>query len=120
MEDTGTSSTSIRTKRFAGFGESAYQFADAVRAHGAAALGLREIGGMPKDAPAGTILVLRGNGKANLSSKDGDISVISGVSGGCIICYNDGAMKLVADPSVWESGEYAGILMGMFQPIARR
>jgi len=48
------------------------------------------------------------------------ISVISGVSGGCIICYNDGAMKLVADPSVWESGEYAGILMGMFQPIARR
>jgi hypothetical protein len=29
-------------------------------------------------------------------------------------------MKLIADPNVWESGEYAGILRGMFQPIARR
>jgi hypothetical protein len=50
-------------ERFAGFGDSAYQFADAVRANGAAALGLREIGGMPKDAPPGTILVLKGNGR---------------------------------------------------------
>ncbi len=71
-------------------------------------------------AAPGTILVVRGNGKANLNQEYGDISVISGFEDGCVIGYNDGRMKLSANTQTWTSGNYAGILVGMYRPIQRK
>ena len=107
-------------ERFDGFQGSAVDFAAAVQKHGAAALGLEEVGGAPANAAPGTLLVTRGNGKIRLSEEHGDIAVIGGVERGCIICYNDHRMKLVADPEAWISGDYAGVLVGMYRPIVRK
>jgi len=51
---------------------------------------------------------------------DGDIAVISGVEDGCVICYNDGRMKLSASTAAWTSGDYVGVLVGMYRPIQRK
>jgi hypothetical protein len=105
--------------RFAKYQQAAVDFAAAVSAVGAESLGLQEVGGSPVNAAAGTLLVIRGNGKQRLSEEYGDISVIEGVQNHLLVCYNDGIMKLPADPAVWQSGRYAGVLIGMYQPISR-
>ncbi|HWU89948.1 MAG TPA: hypothetical protein VN253_21950 [Kofleriaceae bacterium] len=105
-------------ERFQGLGGSAVMFAQIVAKYGAHALGLEEVGGLPKDAPAGTLLVTRGNDKIKISKKHGDIAVISHVEKGCVIAYNDGRMKLVANPKKWDT-DYQGVLVGMYKPIDR-
>jgi hypothetical protein len=106
-------------ERFAKYQLSAVHFDEAVDANGAEKLGLKEVGGIPPDTAAGTILVIQGNGKQRLSQTHGDISVISGVQDGLLICYNDGRMELPAKKEAWESGNYAGVLKGMYQPVPR-
>ena len=106
-------------ERFEGLGGYATQFADAVHKHGAAALGLQEVSGLPMDAEPGTLLVTRGNGRIRLSETYGDIAVIAGVASGCVVCINDATMKLIADPTEWTTGKYVGVLVGMYRPIAR-
>ncbi|HET7499529.1 MAG TPA: DUF4157 domain-containing protein [Kofleriaceae bacterium] len=106
-------------ERFEGYGAAAVDFAAAVDAHGPRALGLEKVSGLPADATPGTLLVTRGNGKIHLSREYGDIAVIAGVEQGCVICYNDGRMKLVARADAWTSGDYVGVLVGMYRPIAR-
>ncbi len=105
-------------ERFEGLGGSAVMFASVVAKYGAAALGLEEVGGLPKDAPPGTLLVTRGNDQINISKEHGDIAVISHVEKGCIVAYNDGRMKLIAAPNKWAT-DYQGVLVGMYKPIDR-
>lgn len=42
-----------------------------------------------------------------------------GGGAGLIKCYNDGVMYLPADANTWTSGSYQGVLVGMYQPVAR-
>lgn len=42
-----------------------------------------------------------------------------GGGAGLIKCYNDGVMYLPADANTWTSGNYQGVLVGMYQPVAR-
>ncbi len=106
-------------ERFEGYQVSAKHFHSAVQAHGAAAMGLEQVSGLPMDAPAGTLLITIGNGQINLSTVHGDIAVIEGVKDGVVVCYNDGRMKLSADRDAWTSGKYQGVLLGMYKPVAR-
>lgn len=106
--------------RFANYQGAAINFTAAVNANGAANLGLREVAGLPANAAPGTLLVIQGNGQQRLSQVYGDISVIEGVQDQLLVCYNDGRMRLPADAATWESGRYSGVLLGMYQPIARR
>lgn len=106
-------------ERFVGNLGHAIQFHAAVQAHGAAALGLEEVSGLPMQAAPGTLLVIRGTAKNGISLESGDISVIDGVSGGVIHCYNDGHMKLRAKESDWRDGKMADSLVAMYRPIDR-
>jgi hypothetical protein len=99
----------------------AVHFHDAVLQHGAAALGLEEVGGLPMQAAPGTLLVLKGNGRVRLDEKIGDISVIDSVSRGLIHCYNDGLMEFLAAEKEWTGeGKMAGTLVAMYRPIDRQ
>ena len=107
-------------ERFVGLTLHATMFHTAVQNAGAAALGLEAVGGLPMHAPAGTILVLRGNGKAKISMESGDVSFIDGVKGNVVVCYNDGQMNLVADEKAWgPGGHMEGTLVAMYKPIDR-
>ena len=45
---------------------------------------------------------------------------VSHVDGGKLYLINDGLMPVSSDPAQWTSGRYAGTLVGMYQPIARK
>ena len=108
-------------ERFVGHLASAVNFHDAVQQHGAAALGLETVGGLPMQAAPGTILVLRGTKKNHISREHGDISVIDNVSGGVVHCYNDGHMKLLAAEKEWSGeGKMADSMIAMYRPIDRQ
>jgi hypothetical protein len=108
-------------ERFMGHLASAVMFHDAVQQHGAAALGLEMLGGLPMQAAPGTILILRGTGKNHISEEHGDISVIDNVSGGVVHCLNDGHMKLLAKESDWSGeGKMTGSVVAMYRPIDRQ
>ena len=83
-------------------------------------MGLEALSCNPWEAPAGSILVIKGNGVMRMSVEHGDISVVEGVEGGVIVCYNDGRMRLSASPAKWAAGgEYAGALVAIYKPKAR-
>lgn len=106
--------------RFDGFRIPAVDFAKAIEKNGAANMGLEVVSGLPENAPAGTILVIKGNGEIRLSETYGDISVIEGVVGSNIICYNDGRMILETGEEKWNNGRYKNVLVAMYKPIARQ
>ena len=106
-------------ERFVGLLAEAVMFHTAVQKIGAAALGLEEVGGLPMNASPGTLLVLRGTASNGIDRSAGDISVIDGVQGGVLVCYNDGKMRLQIDEAAWSTGTMAGSLVAMYKPIDR-
>jgi hypothetical protein len=107
--------------RFVGNLELAVQFHAAVQKHGAAALGLEQVGGLPMQAAPGTLLVLRGTEKNGISPTAGDISVIEGFVNSRFYCFNDGHMELMSRESAWSGeGHMADSLVAMYRPLDRK
>lgn len=107
--------------RFTGYIIGAVDFNKAVEANGAANLGLEEVSGSPSSATPGTILVLASpTGSHGISKTYGDISIIGGVEGSLLYCYNDGVMKLTGSEKSWQAGGYNSDLeVRMYRPIDR-
>jgi hypothetical protein len=107
-------------ERFTGLGLYALQFSKAVKANGAANLGLEETTSTVNTAESGSILILQGHPDLNISETYGDISVIGGKEGWSRICYNDGKMVLPGPAAVWEKGGlYYDRVVGIYKAILR-
>jgi hypothetical protein len=97
------------------------QLHTAIQAIGPAGLGLEELPGPVENAPPGSLLITRGNGKNGIDMTNGDAAVIEGDNGkGVVVAYNDGRMELTIDHSWWApDGRYENMLIAIYKPIAR-